>query len=393
MMNMNTYLYYTPTKVFFGPKTEEQVGNIIKEYGFKKVLFHYGTGSIKSTGLYDTVVKALKDAQIDFVEVGGVGPNPKVSMVREAVAICQKENVDFILAVGGGSVIDSAKSIGVSAKMNIDPWEFNSWKVQATDTIPVGVILTLAASGSEMSSSCVLTNEELMIKRGFNSDVIRPLFAIMNPVLTYSVSPYQTACGIVDIMMHTLERYFTLDQGFEITDNIALGLLKTVYEAGKVVMKDPTNYNARANIMWAGSLSHNGLTGVGRNFKMVVHQLGHAISGVYDFVHHAASLSIIYPSWARKAYHARVDKFAELAYQVLDVDRTVPVDQAALEGIDRLEKYFKELGMPIRFSDLGIGTDKFELMADKYSNYGQSAVTSIITVDRELALEIFNMAK
>jgi alcohol dehydrogenase YqhD (iron-dependent ADH family) len=390
---MNTFIYNTPTKVFLGPDTEKEVGKIIKEYGYKKVLLHYGGGSIKKTGLYDRVVKSLEEAGLDFVEMGGISPNPKVSLVRETVALCQKEKVDLILAVGGGSVIDSAKAVGVSAISNIDPWEFSMGRVKPTQTIPVGVILTISASGSEMSDSCVLTDEETMIKKGFNTDVIRPLFAIMNPMLTYSVSPYQTACGTTDIMMHTFERYFTHDQGFEITDNISLALLKTVYQAGKVVMKNPNDYNARANLMWASSLSHNGLTGVGRNYKMVVHALGHAVSGTYDFVHHAAGLSILFPAWAKLAYHSAVDKFAEVAYQVLEVDRSIAPKEAALLGIERLENYFKELGMPTRFSDLGIGTDQFELMANKYSNNGQNAITTIITVDKAKALEIFNLAK
>lgn len=390
---MNTFIYNTPTKVIFGPNTEELVGAIIKEYGFKKILLHYGGGSIKKTGLYDRVVKSLTDADISFVEIGGVSPNPKVSKVRETVALIKKEEVDMILAVGGGSVIDSAKAAGVAAVTDIDPWEFSSGRVKPSKTLPVGVILTIAAAGSEMSNSCVITNEELLLKRGFNSEVIRPLFAIMNPLLTYSVSPYQTACGITDIMMHTLERYFTMDEGFEITDNIALALIKCVYEAGKVVMKNPTDYNARANLMWASSLSHNGLTGVGRNFTMVVHALGHEVSGIYDFVHHAAGLSILFPAWQKQAYQARIDKFAELAYQVLEVDRALPQEKAALLGIERLEQYFKDIGMPTRLSDVGIGTDRFEEMVNKYSANGQKAITTIITVDKKVALEIFNLAR
>jgi alcohol dehydrogenase YqhD (iron-dependent ADH family) len=390
---MNNFTFFTPTKVFFGPDSENDVGNIIKGYGFKKILLHYGGGSIKKTGLYDRIVSSLNAAGISFLELGGVSPNPKISLVREAVALCKKEKVEMILAVGGGSAIDSAKAVACGAVTDIDPWQFSIHAQKPVKTLPVGVILTIAASGSEMSNSCVISDETQNLKRGFNTDVIRPLFAIMDPKLTFTVSPYQTACGIVDIMMHTLERYFTMDTDFEITDYLSLGLLKAVYEAGMVAMQKPDDYNARANLMWAGSLSHNGLTGAGRNYIMIVHLLEHEVSGAYDFVAHGAGLAILFPAWAKYAYKARPDKFADFGKHVFGLEGNLPVEKAALEAIDKLEQFFKSLGMPTRLSDLHIGTDQFETMADRFSDNGQKTVRTIVAIDKKAAMDIFNLAK
>lgn len=257
---MTNFIYNTPTKVFFGKGYEHEVGEILKQYKIKKVLFHYGQNSIKASGLYDIVKKSLEQAKIEYIELGGVEPNPKISLVRDGVKICKEHNIELILAVGGGSVIDSAKSIAVGAKSTEDPWRFNAKEIEPIDALPVGVILTIAAAGSEMSNSCVITNEELKLKRGFNNELNRPLFAIMNPELTYTVSKYQTACGIVDIMMHTLERYFSSYEFIDLTDSIALSLLKAVKKAGLKALQNPQDYEARATLMWASSLSHNGLT-------------------------------------------------------------------------------------------------------------------------------------
>jgi len=233
---MNNFNYYTPTKVFFGKGEELKLGEIIKSYGFKKVLFHYGQSSIKKSGLYDTVIDQLKASNIAYIELGGVEANPKLSLVLKGVEMAKKEHVDMILAVGGGSVLDSAKSISAGAKVDFSPWKFSIKEEEVKDHIPVGAILTLSASGSDMSNSCVITNDETLEKRGFSSDFNRPLFAILNPELTYTVNKWQTACGVVDIMMHTLERYFSNgDDQEELTDNLALGLLKAVYDAGRLL--------------------------------------------------------------------------------------------------------------------------------------------------------------
>ena len=270
---MIPFEFYTPTKIFFGPDKENQVGEIIKSYGYKKILLHYGGGSIRRSGLYDRVIQALGQCQIQYVELGGVEPNPKLSLVRKGVALCKREKVELVLAVGGGSTIDSAKAIAVGACCDADPWEFSSKRLTPEHALPVGTILTLAASGSEMSSSAVITNEDGLLKRGYNSDFNRPLFSILNPKLTYTVSKFQTGCGIVDIMMHTLERYFTLSTDVDLSDRLAEGLLQSVIRAGRVAIDHPEDYEARATLMWAGSLSHNDLTGAGRQVSLDVHQL------------------------------------------------------------------------------------------------------------------------
>ena len=350
---MINFEFYTPTKIFFGKDTHKNVGEIIKSYGFKKVLLHYGGGSIKKIGLYDQVINSLNEHQIEFIELGGVEPNPKVSLVRTGAQICKKEKPDMVLAVGGGSVIDSAKVIAISALSDNDPWDFSSKKEVPKKALPVGVILTLSASGSEMSSSAVITNEDGLLKRGFNSDFNRPLFSILNPELTYSVNQFQTGCGIVDIMMHTLERYFTKTKDVDLTDRISEGLLKSVIRAGKIAIENPTDYEARATLMWAGSLSHNDLTGAGRDTFLTCHQLEHELSGMYDFVAHGAGLSIIFPAWAKYIYKYNIERFCQYAVRVWNIDMNYEnPEETAMEGILATENYFKSIHMPVRLSSL-----------------------------------------
>ena len=270
---MEQFSYYTPTKVIFGKGVQSQVGEVIRSYGYKKILLHYGSGSIKRSGLYDQIVASLNESGIEFVELGGVQPNPKLSLSRKAAQLCIDEQVEMILAVGGGSVLDSSKSAAAGAANRCYPWEFSSGARKLTKSLPVGAVLTISAAGSEMSNSCVITNEDGWLKRGFGSDLNRPIFALMNPELTYTVSKYQTACGITDIMMHTLERYFCMNGDVALTDRLAEGLLKSVIEAGSIAIENPEDYEARATLMWASSLSHNGLTGNGRDYMMRCHQI------------------------------------------------------------------------------------------------------------------------
>ncbi len=386
---MNNFTYYTPTKVFFGKNQEDHLKEILKSYSVRKVLFHYGQSSIFQNGLYDKIIYQLKEADIDYVELGGVMPNPKLSLVEEGVALAKKENVDLILAVGGGSVIDSAKAIAVGAKVSFSPWKFSVKEEIPQDHLPVGVILTIAASGSDMSDSCVITNERTKEKRGFNSEWNRPLFAILNPELSYTVSAYQTACGIVDILMHTLERYFSQGSDTILTDRIALSLMKSVLDAGKTAIKDPKNYEARATLMWANSLSHNGLTSCGRNFVMSVHQLEHEISGMYDNVAHGAGLAAIWPAWAKIAYPHDILRFAQFAYEVMDVDKNTEPEKAALEGIVRLRKFFKDIGMPTGMNELGIDPEAYRSLAENFSFHGKRIIQDLIPVDEETAYRIF----
>lgn len=390
---MDNFIYNTPTKVFFGRGFETKVGEILKEYNITRVLLHYGQQSIKKSGLYDIVKESLEKAKITTFELGGVEPNPKLSLVKEGVKICQKENIELILAVGGGSVIDSSKSIAVGAKTNEDPWLFNIKERVPKSALPVGVILTLSAAGSEMSSSCVITNEINNLKRGFNHELNRPLFAIMNPELTYSVSSYQTACGIVDIMMHTLERYFSSMEFIELTDSISLALLKSVKNAGLKALKNPNDYEARATLMWASSLSHNGLTSSLKNYYMPVHQLEHELSGLYDSVAHAAGLAILFPAWARLVYQDNPSKFAKLGLAVFDVDPNLSVIEQAKQTIINIENYFKQINMPTRLRDLNLEEVDIEKMALVLSKNKTAAVKNAFrSVDYEFAMAVYQEA-
>lgn len=393
---MEQFSFYTPTKVIFGKGVQSQVGAVIKSYGFKKILFHYGSGSIKKSGLYDQIVASLRENGIEFVELGGVQPNPKLSLSRKAAQLCIDEKVEMILAVGGGSVLDSSKSAAAGAANHCDPWEFSSGARVLEKSLPVGAVLTIAAAGSEMSDSCVITNEEGWFKRGFNSDHNRPLFAIMNPELTYTVSKYQTACGVTDIMMHTLERYFCMNGDVALTDHLAEGLLRSVIEAGKVVMDKPDDYEARATLMWASSLSHNGLTGCGRNFMMRCHQIEHELSGMYDRVAHGAGLAVIFPAWAKYIYknEKALPRFCQFAQRVwgIEMDFEHP-ERTALAGIEACENFFKSLGMPVRLSELDVDDTKFDEMAEKCTFFGKRVLKDYIPLGKTEIIEIYNLAK
>lgn len=296
---MYHFKFYAPTKVVFGRNTEEQLTDLVREFGGKKLLIHYGGGSVIRSGLLQKVKDQLDSSGISYVSLGGAVPNPRLGLVYQGIELCRREGVDFILAVGGGSAIDSAKAIGYGAANEGDVWDFYDHKRQASACLPVGVILTLAATGSEMSDSSVITREEGLVKRGYNSDLCRPRFAIMDPELTMTLPDYQTACGCTDIMMHTMERYFTNGGNMEITDALAEGLLRTVKENALILRRDPGNYDARAEVMWAGSLSHNGLTGCGSDGgDWASHKLEHEIGGLFD-VAHGAGLAAIWGSWAR----------------------------------------------------------------------------------------------
>lgn len=388
---MNNFVFNSPTKIYFGKDQEKNVGQVLKDAGYKKILFHYGKSSIKSNGLYDTIVKSLQDANLDFVELGGVSANPKIDLVRTGVKMAKEEQVDCVLAVGGGSVIDSAKLIAVASTTNIDPWEYSLHNEAVKTCLPVAVVLTISAAGSELSNSCVISNPKNNLKRGFNSDLIRPKFAFMNPELTYSVSLYQTGCGIVDILMHTLERYLTLEEA-DLTFAMAEGLMKTVMAQGKIAITDPTNYEARANLMLASSLSHNGLTGMGVNMFFTVHKLEHELSGFYDEVAHGAGLSILFPAWARWLAPKNSYKLARFAHNVMGVMDSGNEEKDALEGINLLEAYFKEIKMPTRMVDLGLKDVLFEEMALSATDNATKLVLGIQNLSKDDIIEIYKKA-
>ena len=358
---MYGFSYFTPTKVVFGRNTESRAAELIREFGGKKVLIHYGGGSVIRSGLLKRVTDTLTEAGIPFVTLGGAVPNPRLGLVYEGIALCRKENVDFLLAVGGGSAIDSAKAIGYGVANEGDVWDFYDYRRKASGCLPLGVILTIAATGSEMSDSSVITKEDGLIKRGYSSDYGRPRFAIMNPELTMTLPDYQTACGCADIMMHTMERYFTNGGNMEITDAVAEGLLRTVMRNAEILVKDPKNYDARAEIMWAGSLSHNGLTGCGNDGgDWMTHKLEHELGGLYD-VAHGAGLTAVWGSWARYVYRDCLPRFRRFAVNVMGVAPAGTDEETALKGIEALEAFFRRIGMPVNLRELGVSAPEEDL--------------------------------
>lgn len=356
---MRSFEYFAPTKVIFGKDSHLQIGDILKKENCHKVLILYGGKSAVASGLIDEVSGYLTDAGIDFVTLGGVVPNPRLSKVREGIELCKKENVDFILAVGGGSVIDSAKAIGYGvANPWTDVWNFYLKTEVPTACLPIGVIPTIAASGSEMSNSSVITNEDGWLKRGAaKCDLCRPKFALMNPKLTYSLPQYQTESGCVDILMHTMERYFVNIETMEMTDSISESLMQTVIYNARILMREPDNYTARAEIMWAGSLSHNGLTGCGTGGgDWACHQLEHELGGLYD-VTHGAGLAAIWGSWARYVYDVNPERFAQFATNVFDIPCGLDFEKTALAGIEAMEDFFRSIKMPVSLHELGLDLD------------------------------------
>lgn len=356
---MKDFFYNIPTKVYFGKDSEVNVGQYIKQYNPNKVLIHYGSNRIKNDGLFNRVVESLNKQGISYIEIGGVQPNPRMDLVYKAIDICKKEGVDFVLAIGGGSVLDSAKAIahGV-ANANDDVWDYALGKSKPSKTLHKAAILTIASAGSEMSNSCVLSkgNE----KYGFSSDLNRMDFAIENPQLTYSVSKHQTACGAVDSAMHSIERYFNPGQ-CEITDDIALAIIKNAFKYGKLAYDNPNDYEARANMMWISSLAHNGISSMGKQSQLVVHQFEHEISGMYPNVAHAEGLSAIWCSWARYVYKYNLAKWIKYAKEVWN---TSDIEEA----INKQEQYYKDLCMPTSLKDLDVKQKDLDKLALRVSN-------------------------
>lgn len=392
---MNNFEYYAPTKVVFGKGTEMKAGELVKKYGATKVLIHYGSNSAVKTGLLDRVCKSMEEAGVAYVTLGGVVPNPRLGLVREGLELCRKEGVDFLLAIGGGSVIDSAKAIGCGLHDDCDPWIFLDRKASPTGCTPIGAILTIAAAGSEMSSSCVVTNEDGWLKRSFGTDHVRCKFAILNPELTYSLPPYQTASGCVDIMMHSMERFFSHVKATELTDGICESLIRTVMKQALILKDDPTNYDARAEVMWAGSLSHNGLTGCGTDGDWATHHIEHELGGMFD-VAHGAGLSAVWGSWARYVYKEEPEKFAQFATNVMGIaPEGKTTEELALEGIAALEDYFRSIDMPTTMSELGVHPtdEQIKELAEKAVYFGRRTLGKFKVLKAEDIEKIYHMAK
>ena len=387
--------YYAPTRVVFGRDSEKQLAQLIRQYCGTRVLVHYGGGSARRSGLLDRAFNTLREAGISFVELGGVVPNPLLSKVNEGIELCRREQVDFILAVGGGSVIDSAKAIGYGVGYDGDVWDFWAGKATPQACLPIGVILTIPAAGSEMSNSCVITRDEGLLKRGINSDLCRCRFCIMNPELTYTLPPYQTAAGATDIMMHTMERYFSKYEDMTLTDAIAEALLRTVKDCVFEVLANPEDYRHRAQIMWAGSLAHNDLTECGLEKDFATHRLEHELSAVYG-VTHGAGLAALWGSWARYVMPKHVSRFVQFAVNVMGVANDFAHPEAtALKGIEAIECFYRAIGMPTSIGELlnRTLTDKeIDTLADRCSRGGTITLGAMEVLDQQAMRTIYQMA-
>lgn len=390
------FMYYAPTKVVFGKDSVPQVGALVGAQGCRKVLVHYGSGSVVRSGLLERVYRSLEEAGIAYVSLGGVVPNPRLSKVREGISLCREEQVDFLLAVGGGSVLDSAKAIGYGLSNEGDVWDFYAGLRTPVACTPLGTVLTIAAAGSEMSDSSVITNDEAgWLKRGYSNNLSRCKFAIMDPQLTMTLPDYQTQSGCVDILMHTMERYFNQADNMELTDGISEALLRTVMKNAVILKKDPENYEARAEIMWAGSLSHNGLTGCGTGGgDWSSHQLEHELSGMFD-VAHGAGLAAVWGSWARYVCADNLSRFARFAEQVLGIAPLATEQETALAGITAMEEFFRSIGMPIGLKELGVNPtdEQLDEMAQKCSFYGTRTIGVVRPLAQADMASIYQMAR
>ena len=392
---MINFVYYTPTKMVFGKDTQYEVGKLVKETGAKSVLVHYGSERVVRTGLISTVTKALEEEGIKYVVLGGVVPNPHLSKVREGIELGKANNVDLILAVGGGSVIDSSKAIAYGlGEPDKDVWELYRHERKAQKCLPVATILTIAAAGSEMSNSSVITNEITGEKRAYDDDIARPVFSILNPEFTVTLPDYQTMSGCTDMMMHTMERYFSTAGNMEITDAIAEALMRQVMKTARILHKDPTNYEARADAMWAGSLAHNGLTGCGTNSDWATHLLEHELGGMFD-VTHGAGLAALWPSWARYVHDNDMDRFVKFALNVMEVEKQ-PTDEETVEaGIRALENFYHEIGMPINMKELGIEPtdEQIDKLAESCARAAGGPLGCAKPLLKEDMVKIYKMAR
>lgn len=389
---MQNFEYYNNVKFAFGSGTEDQVGKLTKDTGAKKVLLHYGGGSIKKSGLYSRVVDSLTEEGIEIIELGGVVANPRLSLAYEGIKLCKENDIDLILAVGGGSVIDSAKCIAAGNHYDGDVWDLYLGKGSVTQTTPVATILTIPAAGSEVSADTVITNDDGQLKRAYSHITLRPVFSIMNPELTYTLPKFQTTCGIVDMIAHIFERYFTRETNVEMTDRMAEGLIKGIVKTAPRLLADPNNYQLRAEIMWAGTHAHDGVLGNGRVDDWSSHIIEHELSGIYDIAH-GAGLSIIFPAWMKYVYKEDIPRFAQWANRVFDIEIDPKnQEEAAIKGIAALEAFYQSLEMPIRLSDMDIPGDRLEEMALKATNNNAFTIGNFKSLSSDDIVEIYKLA-
>lgn len=388
---MDNFQFYSPTEFIFGKDTEGCCGKYVKKYGGTKVLVHYGSGSAVRSGLLDRVTKSLESEGIDFVLLGGVKPNPRDVKVYEGIEICKKENVDFILSVGGGSCIDSSKAIAIGALYDGDFWDFFGTDKKITKALPIGTVLTIAAAGSEGSGATVITKEDGMLKRDAGSDLLRPKFSVLNPALTETLPAYQTACGATDIMAHVFERYFTNTEEVEITDRLCEAVLLTMIKETPRVIADPHNYQARANIMWAGTVAHNDIVGVGRSQDWNSHAIEHELSGLYDCAH-GAGLAVIMPAWMEFVYKHNVMRFAQMAVRVWGCEMNFEnPEETAVKGIKAFRSFLSSIGMPINFEQLGADEKDIPKLVEKFG-LGDGKTWGFVRLSSDDIAEIYRIA-
>ena len=389
---MDNFEFCNPTKIIFGRATEANVGKAAAAYS-KKVLLHFGGGSIKTSGLYDRVTASLKAAGVEWVELGGVKPNPRLSLVHEGVKLCKQHQLGLVLAVGGGSVIDSAKAIAMGAVIDGDVWDFYLGKGEPKAALPIGTVLTLVAAGIEASTGTVITKEEGWLKRAVNSELIYPRFSILNPELAYTLPKFQVACGAMDITAHLMERYFTNTRNVSFTDRLIEGTLKTIMRQAPLILSNPKDYDAWAEFMWAGTVAHNNLLNTGRVGDWASHDIEHEISGIYD-VAHGAGLAVVFPAWMKHVLHQDLNRFVQWAVRVWNVEMDVYNPEAvAREGIARLEAFIHSLGLGTTLASLGIKDDRIDEMADKCTDGDTHTVGNFVKLDRAGVAKVLRLAQ
>ena len=389
---MLNFTFSNTTKMIFGKGVETQVGKEAAAWG-KKVLLHYGGGHIVQSGLKDRVVESLEQAGLEIVEFGGAQPNPRLSLVQEGIALARKEQIDLILAVGGGSAIDSAKAIAIGVPYDGDVWDFYAGKAKAEESVPVGVVLTIPAAGSESSSSSVVTNEDGWQKVGYGALVMRPKFALLNPELTYTLPAYQTACGVADMMAHIMERYFTLEADVGFGDHLCEGAMRSILQEAPKAISEPGNYGARANIMWAGTIAHNDILGVGRSEDWASHNIEHELSALYDIAH-GAGLAIVFPAWMKYVYKQDLDRFVQFAVRVFGVEQDFHnPEHTILEGIRRLEDFFRRIGLPTTLAEAGIAADRLAEMAAKATHGDTITLGNFMPLGQRDVLAIYELCQ
>jgi len=387
---MLNFDYQNETKIIFGKGTEDQVGAELAKHT-KKVFLHYGGASAKATGLYNKVVASLNEAGVAFAELGGVKPNPRTDLVYEGIEICRKESIDFILAVGGGSVIDSAKAIAAGVHYHGDFWDLYTKGGTPEKFLKVATVLTIPAAGSEASTSSVITKEEMNEKRAFGHKALRPVFSILNPELTFTLPDYQTSCGLSDMFAHVVERYFTSERHDIYTTRLCEATMKSVVELGRKIFNDPNNYELRAEIMLAGMVAHNDWLGLGRGGDWASHRIEHELSGFYDIAH-GAGLAIIIPAWMKHVYKQDVAFFARFANRVFDIEiNPCNLEETALKGIAELERFYQDINMPIRFSDADLPTDEIDKLVASLMD-GSESLGSFIQIKAANAKAIYELA-